>query len=137
MIEAGVVIGDAGDPLFWHLPEGRTSGSIPDTRVLWDVLWDNRDVVRGFAHSHPGSGPPAPSHTDLGTFVAIEQALGKRLTWWITSSNRLLELRQVDEPCPPWGVHSYTTRSGVEHRYLGTVIMPEMSWAEDLRKLSA
>ena len=84
MIEAGVVIDRAMNPIFWHLPEGRTAGSIPDTRVLWDVLWE-----------------------------------------------------RLAEPCPPWGVHSYTTKAGVQYQYLGMVIAPEPSWANDLRKLSA
>jgi len=133
MIEAGVVIDKKCEPLFWHLPPGRTAGSIPDTRQLWDVIWGNRDIVKGFAHSHPGSGPPAPSETDLGTFVAIEAALGRSLTWWITSSDRFLELQRIEKPYPPWGVHSYTTRSGVQHHYLGVVVMPEMHWAQELR----
>ena len=137
MIEAGVVIDKAGEPIHWHLPPGRTAGSIPDTRQLWDVIWDNRDIIQGFAHSHPGSGPPTPSQTDLGTFVAIEAALGKRLTWWITSSNRFLECRWHDSGLPAWGMHSYTTPIGVKHHYLGVVMMPEPEWAQELRRLSA
>ena len=137
MIECGVVLDEHLDPIFWHLPEGRTAGSIPDTRILWDVLWDNRETLGGFAHSHPGSGPPAPSQTDLGTFVAVEQALGRRLKWWITSSDHLLECSWHETGLPPWGMHSYTTRGGVEHNYLGVVIAPEPPWANDLRNLSA
>jgi len=92
MIEAGVLIDKNGCPFHWHLPEGRTGGSIPDTRSLWDVIWDNRDHVLGFAHSHPGGGIPAPSWTDLTTFAAIEAALGRRLYWWITSSEHFIRL---------------------------------------------
>lgn len=75
MIEVGVVIGLDFRPRYWHLPPGRTAGSIPDTRSLWDVLWEQRADVAGFAHSHPGSGVPGPSHTDVTTFAAIEAGL--------------------------------------------------------------
>ncbi len=98
MIEAGVVI-TGGEPpgsrplLFWHLPDGRTGGSIPDSRKLWNVLWDLRkEMVLQFAHSHPGSGIPSPSHTDLTTFAAVEAGLGRRVIWWITSSDCLVQL---------------------------------------------
>lgn len=83
------MVGFDGEPLFWHLPGGRTAGSLPDSRQLWDVLWDNRHNVYGFAHSHPGSGLPGPSWEDLTTFAGVELGLGRRLVWWITSSNNL------------------------------------------------
>lgn len=91
MMEAGVVIA-GGKPVFWHLPKGRTAGSLPDSRDLWDVLWENRATLDGFAHSHPGSGQPGPSHTDLTTFRAVERALGRRLKWWITSRTNMILL---------------------------------------------
>lgn len=89
MMEAGVVIGSDGNVVFWHAPDGRHGGALPDDRRLWDVLWDSRHELGGFAHSHPGSGIPQPSHTDLTTFAAIEAALGCRLVWWIVSSDRM------------------------------------------------
>jgi hypothetical protein len=125
MIEAGVVITEAG-PVFWHLPAGCSSVVIPDTRKLWDVLWEHRDAeLLGFAHSHPGSGTPAPSHTDLTTFAAIESGLGRRLRWWITSFDRIIQLRwegpgRLDyegffvEP-PDWA-HQLVVHSGYEGR---------------------
>lgn len=88
-LEAGVVVGYEGEPLFWHLPQGRTAGYLPDSRNLWDVLWANRHAVTGVAHSHPGSGLPRPSWEDVTTFAAIELGLGRRLVWWITSQNGL------------------------------------------------
>jgi hypothetical protein len=92
MIEAGVVITGAG-AVFWHLPNGRTGGSLPDSRQLWDVLWELRkEELLGFAHSHPGGGIPGPSYTDLTTFAAVELGLGRRLNWWITSSERMILL---------------------------------------------
>lgn len=92
MIETGVVVDLDGVPIHWHLPEGRTAVYLPDTPDLWDVLWAHRDRVLGFAHSHPGHGTPGPSMEDLTTFAAVESGLGLRLVWWITSSDRLVEI---------------------------------------------
>ena len=65
MIETGVVVTGNG-PIHWHLPPGRSGGSLPDSRPLWDVLWEHRrEFFLGFAHSHPGSGIPGPSFTDV------------------------------------------------------------------------
>lgn len=85
-IETGVVLDLAGQPLHWHLPPGRSVGGLPDSRSLWDVIWENRTNISGIAHSHPGSGKPGPSQTDVTTFAAIEAALGARLDWWIVSA---------------------------------------------------
>jgi len=93
-MEAGVVVGYNEEELFWHLPKGRTAGSLPDSRELWDVIWTNRKVIQGIAHSHPGSGCPGPSQEYLTTFSAVEAALGRRLEWWITSSDTLVVLRR-------------------------------------------
>lgn len=121
MIEVGVVISGLGEPIFWHQPAGRTGGSIPDTRELWDVLWEARDTVKGFAHSHPGGGVPGPSWTDVTTFAAIEAALGRRLDWWITSSERLVVLN--------W-------QGPGRHTYRSEVILSEPDWASELRSRS-
>lgn len=122
MIEAGLVIAKNGAPLHWHLPPGRSGGFIPDTRSLWDVLWEQRGNVEGFAHSHPGSGIPGPSDTDLTTFQAIESALGRRLDWWITSDDRLVHIR-------------WYTGSGM---YTSTTVpvAEEPTWVAWLRRLS-
>lgn len=87
MIEAGALLNLDGEAIYWHLPPGRTGGSLPDSRDLWDVIWENRKAISGFAHSHPGSGVPGPSYTDVTTFAAIEAGLGQRLDWWIISSD--------------------------------------------------
>jgi hypothetical protein len=99
VMEAGCVIGKNDEVLFWHEPHGRSSGALPDSPRLWGVLWDahQRGILKGFAHSHPGSGMPWPSDTDMSTFLAIERALGVRLTWWITSSDMLVVTTIVGE----------------------------------------
>jgi len=78
--------------------------------------------VAGFAHSHPGAGQPGPSWTDLTTFAALEAGLGRRLTWWITSADRLISLRW----CGP-GKHDYEAESAEERG---------CSWLLDLRRYS-
>lgn len=117
-----MVVDLEGKILFWHLPVDRTIASLPDSRNLWDVLWDNRKIVAGFAHSHPGAGIPSPSWTDVTTFAAIEAGLGRRLKWWITSEDSCIDLA--------W--------SGPDkHHYLGRTMTDEPLWLPPLRKVSA
>lgn len=123
MIEAGMVVDlEYNQVIYWHLPQGRSAGSIPDSRNLWDVLWTAHISGErvGFAHSHPGSGVPGPSWTDLTTFAAIEMALGKRLIWWITSTDHVV---RIDWTGPD------------KYDYTSTEI-DEPDWANQLRELS-
>lgn len=87
-IETGVLISKSNEPIYWHLPQGRNSVYLPDSKDLWDIFWENRESISGFAHSHPGSGIPHPSFEDITTFSAIELALGQNLNWWIVSSDK-------------------------------------------------
>ena len=86
-METAVVLDKRWQPIHFHAPTGRTSGSLPDSHDLWDVLWTNRAILLGVAHSHPGGGVPAPSHTDVTTFAAVEAALGVRLIWPIVTTD--------------------------------------------------
>lgn len=86
-IETGVLLDQNYQPLFWHEPAGRGPGYLPDSRTLWDVLWENRARVWGFAHSHPGAGRTRPSLEDVTTFAAVEAAIGRRLVWPIITSD--------------------------------------------------
>lgn len=123
MIEAGVVLDLRGEPLHWHLPPGRSGGSLPDSRDLWDVLWDNREKISGFAHSHPGAGQPGPSWEDVTTFSAVELALGKRLDWWITSSDQVALFKW-------FGPGPYTYHRARLHPFI------DLPWVAELRRLS-
>ena len=123
MMEAGVVVDSNFSPILWHLPEGRTAGSIPDSWDLWEFIWNHRGEVRGFAHSHPHKGTPSPSDTDVVTFAAIEAALGRRLVWWIASEDELVACHWAGP-----GKHDYKT-----YRISDTA---EPSWVRDLRKAS-
>jgi len=121
-MEAGVVVGKAGEPIYWHAPKGRTAAYLPDSPTLWQVLWHNRTVLQGFAHSHPGSGYPHPSHEDVTTFAAVESGLGKRLDWWIATEDELSLVRWAGP-----GRLDYTT-------WFSPTSEPE--WVGELRKLS-
>ena len=123
-MEAAVVVNLDGEPLHWHVPPGRASAAIPGTRDLWDVIWENRERVAGVAHSHPGSGLPGPSHEDVTTFAAIEAALGRRLGWWITSRDRVIELRWLGP-----GKHRYGWREVQDDA-------EPRRWIQELRRLS-
>jgi len=124
-MEAGVLVMRAGTSggvhLYWHLPQNRTVASLPDSRDLWDAFWDNRRELLGFAHSHPGGGIPGPSHTDVTTFAAVEDALGVRLDWWITSDDHVVVCQWVGPD-----------RLNYKVQLLDT----EPYWASALRKVS-
>lgn len=85
MIEVAMVFDQRGKPIFWPSPKDSSGGSIPDSRTLWDRLWENRDTLGGVAHTHPWDGPGSPSGTDTTTFAAVEAGLGKLLTWPIVT----------------------------------------------------
>jgi hypothetical protein len=123
-IETGVVVGQDGKAVHWHLPPGRNAAYLPDHRPLWDVLWENRTTIVGFAHSHPGSGIPLPSDEDITTFSAIERGLGRYLTWWICSEDHLV----------------FVKHSGDKSRLVDYVVYHQKktvpSWLEELRRLS-
>lgn len=87
MLESGVLLGIDNKPFYWHLPKDRSGGCLPNSKPLWDIIWENKETITGFAHTHPGKGYPAPSYEDKTTFIAIENALGKHLNWYILSSD--------------------------------------------------
>lgn len=88
MMETALVFDWEGRTIHWHEPPGRSGGALPDSRDLWDVLWEHRSKktggtgrLGGVAHTHPWDGPTGASGTDLSTFRAVELGLGQRL-WW-------------------------------------------------------
>ena len=134
MMEAGVVLDTNDRPLYWHLPNNRSVGALPDSRALWDVLWDahQRGVLRGFAHTHPGSGVPGPSHEDITTFKAIENALGRPVEWWIATSNGLIKVWTSlnGQMLPGTDVFSSVDLEGNQSFRMRTL------WLDELRKHS-
>ena len=132
MIEAAVVIGHNGHPMYWHCPN-ESSGYIQDSRKLWEYLWDKRKLIAGIAHTHPGSGLPGPSRTDLTTFSAIERALGRRLCWWILSQDRTVLAQHM----VLFTTEDLATRYGCEKEAAyRTIGIPEPFWAAELRERS-
>ena len=128
MMEAGVLLGVDNKVLHWHTPNERSGGALPDSRDLWDIIWENRAIVTGFAHTHPGSGIPGPSYTDITTFIAVEKGLGKHLNWLILSSDsQVLCLfdNEVGEPS-----------KGIITVELGSSHTDKMTWMSRLRELS-
>lgn len=122
MLEAAVVIDTAGAPIHWHLPPGRSATALPDSRSLWDVLWQHRHHLAGIAHTHPGCGRPVPSFEDLTTFSGCEAGLGLRLDWWIATADQIRLFRFVG-PTP--------------YRYRGAPLAEPPSWLPALRALSS
>ena len=129
MIETGAVINIHGEPIFWHEPGGRSGGALPDSRQLWDVLWQaqSHGWLAGFAHSHPGGGVPGPSREDVSSFVAIENALGRPLNWWITSADRTVIVRRSTMDSVPGREIYASTQIVVEN---------EPIWVPELRRRS-
>jgi len=121
MREAGVVLNRAGQPIYWHVPEDRLVHKIPDSQAIWDFTWANKDEILGIGHSHPGGGIPGPSYEDVTTFSANELGLGRRLEWWITSSDAMVVCRWV-------GPGKYD--------YVPIVLTVEPHWADELRRRS-
>lgn len=101
MIEMAVLVLDSGDGRFDHcIWNGNSNTGIGDHYRLWDLIWTLRYELVGIGHSHPGSGPPSPSRTDITTFRAIELGLGRTLDWWITTQDQFVAIRRasLDHP---------------------------------------
>lgn len=121
-VETGVLVNGEG-VIAWHMPSDRSAGHLGDDRSLWDLIWEYReDSTLGFAHTHPGSGIPGPSWTDITTFAAVEAGLGRRINWWITSSDHVIHLCWIGPE---------------KHLYTSTVVEGVPDWADQLRDLSA
>jgi hypothetical protein len=90
--EAALVFDRWGVPIHWHVPPDRSEVYLPDSRNLWEILWKNREDLGGVAHTHPWTGEPSPSHTDVTTFSGLELGLGKKLVWPIVTLTDIIYL---------------------------------------------
>lgn len=116
MMEAAVLIDHLDRPIYWHTPANRTMVSLPDSRDLWDAIWEKRAWLHAIAHTHPGSGLTLPSNTDLTTFDAVDKALGRRLNWLIATQTDLVQVRRVHISSLGYQwVTEPTSSSGHEH----------------------
>lgn len=96
MLEAALVLDRDFRTIYCHLPPGRTGVYLPDSRDLWSVLWEHREILGGVAHLHPWYGKPYPSEEDRTTFSAIDRAIGRQLMWPIATLNTV-HLYSVDQ----------------------------------------
>lgn len=130
-MEVAFLIGTDDSILYEHEPANRSSVALPDSRDLWEVIWENRDKLAGIAHSHPGRGLSWPSSTDASTFSAIEAGLGRELQWWICTRESCL-LYGKGPGFTTWeeSVRGYDALRTVKHH----VVNPP--WLSRLRELS-
>ncbi len=84
-METGLVFTKQGGLIHWHTPPDRSGMYLPDSRGLWEILWNKRETLGGVAHTHLCHGPPTPSITDVTTFAAVEKGLAMRLIWPIVT----------------------------------------------------
>lgn len=122
--EVIVVFDTQGKALYWHDQDALT-GYVPDSDDLWDVLWEHRHHLGGFAHTHPWNGPASPSGIDLSTFHAVERGLGKRLLWPIVTFTDMVCV--VRNPLFEEG-ESMWTKAGP--------LTIEFDWIDELRRRS-
>lgn len=116
MIESGVVLDKSGNALHWHLPNNRSGGALPDSVDLWEIFWNNRENISGFAHTHPGYGNTGPSYTDVTTFSAVERGLGKKLDWWIASGDNMVLVRWSGPDALDYSITSVTMEPDWVHK---------------------
>jgi hypothetical protein len=121
LLETGVIVDHHDRPVFWHEPQNRTGGSLPDSQSFWNVIWECKDQIKGIAHTHPGAGMPYPSYEDITTFAGVEAGLGRRLQWWVASQDKLVGVQWV-------GPHRYD--------YSVVQLTEEPLWVYDLRDKS-
>ena len=144
-LEAAVLIDLDFKPIYWHLPQGRSSTYIPDSRSFWDVIWENRENLLVIAHTHPGKGRLMPSSEDISTFRAVEAGLGQRLRWWIANADNLMEL--VSSKMLGWDGPDKYVYTDYLHPELGSVpqlyapmhlgLKEHPEWLHELRKVSS
>lgn len=106
--EAALVFDKEGKTMVWHIPEGSSAGSIPDSRSLWEFLMENKDRIGGVAHTHPWEGAAWPSSTDVTTFSAIERGLGKRFVWPVVTFSEIKSFVWVGPDLYDYGLREET-----------------------------
>lgn len=101
MREVAVLLNEYGMPLYWHAPDSATSYYLPDSRPLWNVMWELRAQLREVAHVHPGM-MLEPSDEDLTTFDAVDLALGTRIAWSIVGAQGGVAIYQRGRCAPTY-----------------------------------
>lgn len=74
---------------------------LPDSRVRWEAIWKHRDELEIIAHSHP-NGPSAFSAEDDSTMAALDDALGRRMTYYVIAPAITISRDGTVSPEPWW-----------------------------------
>jgi Prokaryotic homologs of the JAB domain len=85
--EVCFLIGHHGTVL-WRDLSGRAA-ALPDSRARWEAIWRHRAELAEIAHSHP-RGPACFSAEDLTTMAAVDDALGRRLSYCVVTADKVL-----------------------------------------------
>ena len=74
---------------------------LPDSRDRWDAIWKHRDELEIIAHSHP-MGPSAFSAEDESTMAALDDALGRKMTYYVIAPSITISREGSVSPEPWW-----------------------------------
>lgn len=92
---------------------------LPDSRSRWEAIWDHRDRLAAIAHSHP-VGPSAFSAEDESTMAALDDALGRHLTYYVVSPDKTISRTGDDKTetlsAEPWWAALLRLASGMRMR---------------------
>ena len=80
--EVCFLLGEAGEILWADASD--SPAALPDSRARWEAIWSRRDELVAIAHSHP-IGPSAFSSEDDSTMAALDDALGRRLRYFVVA----------------------------------------------------
>ncbi len=87
MREVCILLSADGAILWAHASTSPTL--LPDSRTRWEAIWEHRERLVAIAHSHP-VGPSAFSAEDESTMAALDDALGRRLTYYVVSPGKTI-----------------------------------------------
>ncbi len=87
MREVFLLVGRGGAVLWSDASESMSA--LPDSRSRWEAIWWHRNELELLVHSHP-IGPHAFSAEDESTMAAVEEALGKKVSWGVLSPGGVL-----------------------------------------------
>jgi hypothetical protein len=117
MREVCFLLGRDGTVLWCDL--SGSAAALADSRARWEAIWRHRAELTGIAHSHP-NGPARFSAEDLTTMAALDDALGRRLCYWVVTGDKVLRrtaegaILELDLE-PPW-VSALRAASGLTGR---------------------
>lgn len=111
--EVCFLIGKKGDVL-WS-DASNSPLALPDSRERWEAIWQRREELAEISHSHP-LGPEQFSAEDTSTMRALDDALGKRVTFSLVTPRQYLVRGPGDvavPATPPSWVRALRLASGM------------------------